>query len=81
VTEVGSGQTVIALRGAAVRDLLARECPFDLHAPEFRQGACAQTRLAKAAVLLRPTADQTLELIVRRSFAGYVWTWLADAVT
>jgi sarcosine oxidase, subunit alpha len=79
VTEVGSGQTVIVLRGAGVRELLARECPYDLHAPEFRHGACVQTRLAKAAVLLRPMADQTLELIVRRSFARYVWAWLADA--
>lgn len=79
VTEVGSGQTAIVLRGAAARELLARECPLDLGAPSFVPGACAQTRLAKAAVLLRPLPGDALEMIVRRSFADYVWTWLCDA--
>ena len=79
VTEVSGGQVVIELRGAAVRELLAKECPLDLYAPEFAPGRCAQTRLAKAAVLLRPLDDGSVELIVRRSFAGYVWAWLADA--
>lgn len=79
VTAVGSGQTVIVLRGAAVRELLAKDCPLDLHAPSFAPGACAQTRLAKAAVLLRPLEGEAMELIVRRSFADYVWTWLVDA--
>lgn len=79
VTEVGSGQTVIVLRGRGARDLLAKECPFDLHAPSFVPGACAQTRLAKAAVLLRPLDDGAMELVVRRSFADYLWSWLVDA--
>ncbi|HZP91317.1 MAG TPA: sarcosine oxidase subunit gamma family protein [Burkholderiales bacterium] len=79
VTEIGSGQTLIVLQGPMVRDLLAKECPFDLSAPSFALGTCAQTRLAKAAVLLRPLEDGAIELIVRRSFADYLWTWLADA--
>ena len=79
VTEVGGGQVVIELRGAQVRELLAKECPLDLEAPEFAPGRCAQTRLAKAAVLLRPLAGGAVELIVRRSFSDYLWTWLSDA--
>jgi len=79
VTEIGSGQTLIVLQGPTVRDLLAKECPFDLAAPSFAPGACAQTRLAKAAVLLRPLDGDAMELIVRRSFADYLWTWLVDA--
>ena len=79
VTEVSGGQVVLELRGAAARELLAKECPFDLHAPDFAPGRCAQTRLAKAAVLLRPLEDGSMELIVRRSFFDYVATWLADA--
>jgi sarcosine oxidase subunit alpha len=81
VTEIGSGQTVIVLQGTGVRDLLAKECPFDLDAPSFRPGACAQTRLAKAAVLLRPLDGERIELIVRRSFAEYLGTWLVDAAS
>ena len=79
ITEVSGGQVVIELRGAGVRELLAKECPFDLYAPDFAPGRCAQTRLAKAAVLLRPLAEGAMELIVRRSFADYLWTWLVDA--
>jgi sarcosine oxidase subunit gamma len=79
VTEVGGGQVVITLRGAEARDLLAKECPLDLTAPSFAPGACAQTRLAKAGVLLRPLEDGAMELIVRRSFAGYLESWLEDA--
>ena len=79
VTEVGSGQTVIVLRGRANRDLLAKECPLDLGSPAFVPGTCAQTRLAKAAVLVRPLDGGDIELVVRRSFADYLWTWLVDA--
>ena len=80
ITEVSGGQVVIELRGAEVRELLAKECPLDLGAPEFATpGRCAQTRLAKAAVLLRPLDGGAMQLIVRRSFADYLWTWLADA--
>jgi sarcosine oxidase, subunit alpha len=79
VTEVGSGQTVLVLRGAAVRELLSKECPLDLHGSSFAPGACAQTRLAKCGILLRPLEGDAMELIVRRSFADYLWTWLEDA--
>ncbi|MGC1816026.1 MAG: sarcosine oxidase subunit gamma family protein [Casimicrobiaceae bacterium] len=79
ITEVGSGQTVIVLQGRKVRELLAKECPLDLFSPSFGPGACAQTRLAKVSVLLRPLEANQMELIVRRSFAEYVWAWCSDA--
>lgn len=79
VTDVSGGQTVLVLRGAAVRDLLARGCPLDLHAATFAPGACAQSHLAKAAVLLRPLPDHGMEVIVRRSFADYLWAWIEVA--
>ena len=28
---------------------------------------------------IQQTADDTYDIIVRRSFAEYVWTWLEDA--
>ena len=43
-------------------------------------GACAQTRLAKAPVLVRRLDDGgAYEIVVRRSFADYLWLWLEDA--
>ncbi|MEO8345633.1 MAG: sarcosine oxidase subunit gamma family protein [Betaproteobacteria bacterium] len=80
VTEVSGGQTVIALGGKSVRDLLAKGCPLDLHPRAFDVGRCAQSRLAKAPILIRQVDTiPSFEIIVRRSFASYLWCWLLDA--
>lgn len=80
VTEVSGGQTIIALRGQKVLDLLAKGCPLDLHPREFGAGRCAQSHLAKAPILLHQTdTEPTFELIARRSFSDYLWLWLQDA--
>jgi len=80
VTEVSGGQTVVVLRGASVRDALAKGCPLDLELRLFRVGACAQSHLAKAPILIRPLAGgPAFEIVVRRSFTEYFWTWLEDA--
>lgn len=79
VTDVSGGQTVVVLSGNAVRELLSKDCPLDLHPRAFGVDQCAQTRLAKAAVLLRPLAGDAMEIVVRRSFADYFWLWLEEA--
>ena len=80
VTELAGGQTVVVLRGAAVRELLAKACPLDFHPRSFPVGTCAQSRLAKAPVLLRPLDDDgAFEIVIRRSYADYFWLWLEDA--
>jgi sarcosine oxidase, subunit gamma len=81
VTKVSGGQTAIVLHGRAARDVLAKGCPLDLHPRAFGPGRCAQSHLAKAPILVRQVdADPTFEIIVRRSFADYLWLWLTDAV-
>jgi len=80
VTEVSGGQTVISLSGDAVRDMLAKGCPLDLHARVFGIDRCAQSHLAKAPILIRQIdAAPSFEIVVRRSFADYLWLWLEDA--
>lgn len=80
VTEISGGQTVIVLRGRAARDVLARGCPLDLHPRTFAPGRCAQSRLAKAPILLRQVdMEPAFEIVVRRSFADYLWSWLTEA--
>lgn len=80
VTELGGGQTVVVLRGAAVRELLSKECPLDFDPRSFRPGTCAQSHLAKAPVLLHALADGSgFAIVIRRSFADYFWLWLEDA--
>jgi sarcosine oxidase subunit gamma len=80
IVELGSGQTVIEVRGARAREVIAKGCPLDLHPRVFGPGRCAQSRLGRTGVTIAQVdADPSFELIVRRSFADYVWQWLQDA--
>lgn len=73
VTDVSSGYTVLRLDGPAERDVLAQGCPLDLHPRAFGPGHCAGSHFFKASVWLwRTDGDAGFELLVRRSFRGYV---------
>lgn len=75
--DIGAGQTVISLSGPAAPEVLRRGCGLDLHPKVFDVGHCAQTAFAKASLLLcKWDESPSFELIVRRSFAEYLWLWL-----
>jgi sarcosine oxidase subunit gamma len=77
VTDVSSGYTVLHLSGPPVRDVLAQGCPLDLHPRVFSRGMCAGSHFFKASIWLWQTDDTPIyELLVRRSFMGYVWLLL-----
>jgi len=84
VNDLGGGQLLLRLQGDACREILAAGCTLDLHPAVFGAGSCAQTGLAKAAVLLAPLGDpgaaggaDGMDLFVRLSFADYLLGWLA----
>jgi len=83
VTNVTDNWTVIALAGPKALDVLAKGCPLDLHPRAFPVGSVAQSMVAQADVILHRADDADgaprLRLYVRRSFAQYLWDWLADA--
>ncbi|UCH39059.1 MAG: sarcosine oxidase subunit gamma [Gammaproteobacteria bacterium] len=80
VVDNSSGLTMIHVSGENATALLATDCPLDLHPREFKPGQCAQTRLAKAGMIISPLADGSgFEVIIRRSFADYLLLWLQDA--
>lgn len=86
VVDVTDARTVFRLSGPGARTLLAKGCALDLHQRSFALGDVAQTLLAKAGVVLHQTVDDAEEsgpvfdIYVGRSFADYLWSWLADAV-
>jgi sarcosine oxidase subunit gamma len=80
VVDVSANRTVVELAGAHARDVLAKGCSLDLHPRSFRPGMCAQTLLAKTAIILWQTDDApTFRIFVRASFAAHLARWLADA--
>ncbi len=80
VVDISSGLTMIHVTGDRAGALLASDCPLDLHPREFTPGRCAQTRLAKAGMIVSPLADSRgFEVVIRRSFADYLLRFLGDA--
>ena len=73
------GSTVLELSGANVVDLLKKCIGIDLHPQEFPTGKVVSTVFAKSTAIIRRTGEQRFELVIRRSFADYIWLWIQDA--
>ena len=73
------GTTVYKLSGKHVVDMLKKSTPVDLHDSEFSVGKVVSTVFAKAGAVIRRTGESEFELVVRRSFADYIWLWIQDA--
>ena len=81
LTDVSAMYATLALSGPRAREVLMKGCRLDLHPRAFAPGACVQTALAKANVILHETDDApTYEITVRNSFSVYLATWLLDAM-
>lgn len=79
VINVSGGQTLVQLSGANARTVLMKSCPYDVHHHNFPVGKVVSTIFAKSQAVISRTGDDAWELIVRRSFADYIWRWLVDA--
>lgn len=81
VTDVGEGYSCIAVSGTKAIDTLAKGCTLDFHDSVFAPGSCAQSDMAKAAVVFHRLDGETasFEIYVRSSFAEYLWRWIEDA--
>ena len=79
--DVSAMYATLALSGPRAREVLMKGCRLDLHPRAFSAGACVQTALARAQVILHQTDDApAYEITVRNSFAHYLATWLLDAM-
>ena len=80
-TEQSSGLTALRFIGSNTIALLNRGIVFDLHPSNFKPGECVQTVLAKVGVTILNRSDEQTEfdVLVRRSFADYLWQWLTAA--
>ena len=79
VSNISDALAAFHLKGANVRQALAKGCALDLHPKKFVPGQCAQTMLAHAGVTMIATNENCFLLICRTSFAAYTFDWLQDA--
>jgi len=78
VTDVSSYYQMLQLAGTSARDVLAQGCPLDLHPRVFLPNHCAGSHYFKATIWLWQV-DTAYTLLIRRSFAGYIWSMIERA--
>ena len=81
LVDVSGGQTVLVIEGDRAMQVLMKSTSYDVGLQNFPVGKVVTTTFAQAQVVLRRVTDRTFELILRRSFADYLWAWLRDAAT
>lgn len=79
VMNVTGGQTVLELTGTKVRELLMKCTPYDVHPRAFPVGKGVSSVFAKSSAVIRRVDENRWELVVRRSFANYLYAWILDA--
>lgn len=79
VMNVTGGQTVLELTGPKVRELLMKCTPYDVHPRAFPVGKGVSSVFAKSSAVIRRVDEDRWELVIRRSFADYLYSWILDA--
>ena len=79
VVDVSHGRAALRLRGANVRDALAKGCSLDLDARAFAPGRCAQTSIGRISVILDHVEPDVFDVYCSRSYAGSFWHWIVEA--
>jgi sarcosine oxidase subunit gamma len=77
IIDLTSAKAVIGIAGLRARDVLAKGCSIDLHPAEFPSGSAAATQVDHIACQLwQIDTTPDYELMVGRSLAKSLWSWL-----
>jgi len=79
IVNVSGGQTLLRLTGENVLQVLQKSVPLDVHPRVFPVGKVVTGVFAKTQAVISRTDEALWELVIRRSFADYVWLWLQDS--
>ncbi|MCR8923508.1 sarcosine oxidase subunit gamma family protein [Dasania sp. GY-MA-18] len=79
IVNVSGGQTVLRLTGPDVDKVLCKSTPYDVHERNFPVGKVVTSVFAKSQAVISRSGEEAWDLVVRRSFADYLWLWLQDA--
>jgi len=78
-TDMSSGNACFAMKGQAIRTILAMGCGIDLHPDKFKTGDCARTNFAQVPLFIVAVEDKHFDLYVDRSYARYLEEWISRA--
>ena len=79
VSDISGGQTLLEIGGPDCIKVLQKSTGYDFHHGQFPIGKVIGTVFAKSSTYIRRTGDFSFQLVVRRSFADYVWLWLQQS--
>lgn len=79
IVNVSGGYSCLELSGPDALSILKKSTGYDVDPQHFPAGKVVNTTFAKAQVTLRALPDGACELLVRRSFADYVFLWIQRA--
>lgn len=77
--DVSDARAIFAISGAAVREVLAKLTPADLHPDSFAPGELRRTRVAQVPAAFWMQDTETFELLCFRSVAAYMFDLLKTA--
>lgn len=78
VVDVSDYYTVIRVEGPRSRDLLAKGCVVDLHPRAFKSGQATGTGFHHATIFITLEGDDSFDVMIRWSFADYLWRYLVE---
>jgi sarcosine oxidase subunit gamma len=77
ISDQSGGRTVLRVRGARARDVLAKGLPIDLHPRSFAPGSAATSTLSLMGVQVWQVDDApTYDIALFRSLSESFWRWL-----
>jgi sarcosine oxidase subunit gamma len=79
VSDVSGGQTILELSGQDCIKVLQKSTGYDLHLDSFPIGKVVGTAFAKSSAHILRTGELSFQLVIRRSFADYIWLWLQQS--
>ena len=79
VANLSDARARFVVSGTAVRDVIAKLAPVDLHPDSFGVGQVRRTRFAQVAAAFWLSDDQTAHVICFRSVAEYMFALLCNA--
>ena len=74
ISDLSYARTVLRVRGAAWKDLLAKGCPADIDA--MVPGDCVASLLSHFTVVIHCLGADSADVYVFRSFGASLWEWL-----